>query len=367
MKKSLLMIITLLCVGYGYGQSTFEKEVKKIKKEIVAVTKKEKIALQLRVDEINIELEQKNISEEQAIEQKAKAAEQCASNIEEKVEELEQKLQKVIQTEVEATTETGRKESDEEDDDYNSGSSKVGKGSITWHFPKSWNEGSVREEKYKYEPRTTSQGVFAFGLNNIVTGADLSSIENNGIKVSNSRFYEWGFSWKTRLSATSSLLALKYGLSLTYNNLRPDNNSYYVKDGLMTNLVEHPFELRDEPYLRMTNFVLPLHLEFDFSKSRKSDEGKYIAKSHKGVRLGVGGYGGINTRTKQIEEYSLNGQRVDKTTRGDFNTSKLIYGLSAYFGYGDVSLYTKYDINSIFPDNSLKQHNISLGIRFDFD
>ena len=92
-----------------------------------------------------------------------------------------------------------------------------------------------------------------------------------------------------------------------------------------------------------------------------------MVKSQKSVKLGLGGYAGINTRTKQIEEYSANGQRVEKSTRGDFNTNKLIYGLSAYLGYGEVSLYTKYDINPLFTDNALKQHNISLGIRFDFD
>lgn len=369
MKKSLLLIMTFLFVGFGYGQSTFEKGVKNIKREIEAVTMKEKQDLQLKVVEINKELDQKNISTEQAEEQKLRAAELCASNIEQKVRELEQKLQKLIQKEVEATTESGMldKDDSDNDDNYESGTRKMGGGVISYRFPKNWNENKVKEEKYKFEPRTTSQGVFAFGLNNIVSGGGLSSIENNGIKVSNSRFYEWGLTWKTRLSATSSLLALKYGLSLTYNNLRPDNNSYYEKNGLMTNLVEHPFELRDEPYFRMTNLVLPVHLEFDFSKSKKSETGKYIARANKGVRLGVGGYAGINTRTKQIEEYSANGQRVEKSTRGDFNTNNLIYGLSAYLGYGDVALYTKYDINPIFTDNTLKQHNVSVGIRFDFD
>jgi hypothetical protein len=53
--------------------------------------------------------------------------------------------------------------------------------------------------------------------------------------------------------------------------------------------------------------------------------------------------------------------------KGDFNSSNFIYGLSAYIGYKETSLYVKYDLNPLFRDNAVKQNNVSLGVRFDFN
>ncbi len=54
-------------------------------------------------------------------------------------------------------------------------------------------------------------------------------------------------------------------------------------------------------------------------------------------------------------------------TKGDFNTNNFIYGLSAYVGFSEISLYVKYDLNPLFTNNPIKQNNISLGVRFDFN
>ena len=39
----------------------------------------------------------------------------------------------------------------------------------------------------------------------------------------------------------------------------------------------------------------------------------------------------------------------------------------AYVGVGDYSLYMKYDLSETFKNDALKQNNISLGVRMDFD
>ncbi len=44
-----------------------------------------------------------------------------------------------------------------------------------------------------------------------------------------------------------------------------------------------------------------------------------------------------------------------------------IYGVSTYIGYKETSLYLKYDLNPMFKNNAIKQNNISLGVRFDFN
>ena len=45
----------------------------------------------------------------------------------------------------------------------------------------------------------------------------------------------------------------------------------------------------------------------------------------------------------------------------------ILYTVSAYLGYGQTSLYVKYDLNPMFKNNNIDQNNVSLGIRFDFN
>ena len=53
--------------------------------------------------------------------------------------------------------------------------------------------------------------------------------------------------------------------------------------------------------------------------------------------------------------------------KSDFNANDFVYGLSGYVSWGGVGIYTKYDLNPLFASPNAKQHNMSLGIRFDMD
>jgi hypothetical protein len=382
--KNIFILLAILGANFsGFSQEKFEDQVKYIKRNIEIIKEQEKEALKAKVEEINQKLENKEISQAQADEMKKAEAEKSAKQISSRIEPFELELRELVKSEVNKDSDAEKDEDsrattldddmDENDNDEDEVKKKRGdirnKSRRGWDIDFDWK--GERNKKRRGEPITTTQFVFAFGLNNIISGNDLGTLENNGIKVSNSRFYEWGWTWKTRLTPNSAFLNLKYGLSFTYNNLRPDNNQYYIKDGNKTVLAQHPFSLTDEPYFRMNNFVIPLHLEFDFSKRSKSisedkkDE-KIVVRTQKGLRMGIGGYAGVNYRTKQILEFKNDGLRTDLETRGDFNTHDLIYGVSGYIGYRDFSLYTKYDLNTIFTDNTLKQQNISIGARFDF-
>jgi hypothetical protein len=61
------------------------------------------------------------------------------------------------------------------------------------------------------------------------------------------------------------------------------------------------------------------------------------------------------------------GDDVKQKTKKDYNVSNFIYGVSAYIGYKETSLYVKYDLNPLFQDNLVKQNNVSLGVRWDFN
>ena len=371
--------ISMVCMFlFSNAQSAFEDRIREIKNDIQIITEQEKEALRLDVEQINEQLEKKIITASEADIKKRDAAEKCAERIETRVEPLEREIHDLVQGEVESYPEIpappappaegdldmppsppDAPDAPDDKDEY-----RKLKGDIK-DLAKEWTPGK-KDKKKRSESRTTTQFVFAFGLNNLITDGDLGSIDGNGIKLSNSRFYEWGWTWKTRLAKDSPLLQLKYGMSLTYNNLRPDENKYFVKSGDRTYLAPHPYTLTDEPYFRKINLVVPIHLEFDFSKKRMHDDQVYV-RSQKSFRLGIGGYAGISTKTKQILEYKNNGLRTEEETSGDYNTSQFVYGVSGYIGYKDFSIYTKFDLNPLFTDDLANQKNVSLGIRFDFN
>jgi hypothetical protein len=150
-----------------------------------------------------------------------------------------------------------------------------------------------------------------------------------------------------------------------YNNLRPTDNRVFVVNGQQTNLEVNPINMKDSRF-RNVYLVLPVHLEFDFSGNRMKDD-KPFFKTHQSFRLGLGGYAGINLKSKQIINFDDNDLKGRERTKGDFNTSNFIYGLSSYVGYKSTSLYLKYDLNPLFEKNIVDQNNVSLGIRFDFN
>jgi hypothetical protein len=152
-----------------------------------------------------------------------------------------------------------------------------------------------------------------------------------------------------------------------YNQLHATNNRVFADINNQTVLVDAGVETKsNRTYFRNVYFVIPMHLEFDFSKTKMVDD-KKIFKSHTGARFGIGGFVGVNSNTKQFIQYEQDGYRIRENQKGDFNVNDFTYGVSTYIGYKQTSLYLKYDLNPIFKNNPVDQNNISLGIRFDWN
>lgn len=348
--------------GREHKVISFEKRAKAIAGEIKRVTDYEKNLLKMGINALDKKVEQGIISKEKAEELKLEKAKQHAANIDAKVSVEEGKLNQLVQDKVDGKL---------EDEVIQKERTKVvlGINNDSIHeYGREFNLTSTKfyngkeDKENRQSKRTTSQIVFATGLNNLVTD---KSIQNSDFKYWGSRFYEWGLTYNTRILNNNNLLHAKYGLSVMYNNLRATNNRSFVVNGNQTNLEENAIK-QDDSRFRNVNLVFPIHLEFDFTKPTIRDGKKYF-KTHDSFRLGLGGYIGANLKSKQIVKYNMDGyDSVDKI-KGDFNTNDFIYGLSTYVGYKATSLYLKYDLNPLFKDNVVKQNNVSLGLRFDFN
>jgi hypothetical protein len=343
---------------------SFEKKVELISTGMEFTLAREKNELKIKIDSLETIFKQNKISEQEFKDLKLKEAEKSANRIELGMEYFRVNLDSLIQKKVEADT----KEVTFKIDTINGKKvytySKINDGRH-YVIPALKIYKSDEDKFERKSKRTTSQFVFAFGLNNVIT--DGENLEDSDYRVWGSHFYEWGVTYNSRILKNNNLLHAKYGLSLMYNNLRPTDNRYFVKNGNQTDLVTSSVNL-DESRFRNVYLTVPLHLEFDFTPKKMSKDGtKTYFRTHESVRLGIGGYAGVRIKSKQILKYEADDIKVKEKQKGDFNVSDFNYGLSAYVGYKATSLYVKYDLNPMFKHNNIDQNNVSLGIRFDFN
>jgi hypothetical protein len=342
----------------------FEKKIQEIATAIDFMVFREKNELKMKVDSLEILYMTKKISSEELNAQKQKEAETTAKRLESNLEYQRNKIDSLIQYKV-----------DNESKDITFKIDTINGKRVITYFKT--NDGryydvvalkyykTEKERQERLSKRTTSQFVFALGLNNLITQGE--NLENSDYRVWGSHFYEWGLTYNTRILKNHNLLHAKYGFSVMYNNLRPTDNRLFVKKGNQTEL-QTASVILNESRFRNVQLVFPVHLEFDFSPKKISKDGtKTNFRTHESVRLGIGGYGGFNIKSKQITRFERNGNNVRDKQKGDFNASNFVYGLSTYIGYKQTSLYLKYDINPLFKNNVVDQNNISLGLRFDFN
>lgn len=203
--------------------------------------------------------------------------------------------------------------------------------------------------------KTKGYIVFSMGVNSLSNSP--KNIYDN-LDMVKSRFYEIGYARNSRLSADNNLLHLNYGLLLVYNNVRVKNGYIYTQK---ENEVVAEFS-SDVNKMRLRNSYLqvPIYLEFDFMSDERFANPNKTAK--KGLKIGVGGFMGFKIKTKQFVHFN-DGKEETYT---NLETNNFTYGVGAYMGYSFVSLFVKYDIQSMFKQNIKNNpHNVSLGLKID--
>lgn len=310
------------------------------------ITNEEREFLKQEVEKINERLEKGEITNTEAEELKKEAALRRAANIEDRLAIIDAKIN-LLKRNPDLTN--------IESDEDNSVSISIGSKGVLIDLEKG------EKKPPKYDIRTTNKLLFAIGFNNAIgDGQDLS---NTPYELAGSGFVELGWIWETRLSRTSNFTRFNYGLSFQWNKLNVKDDLYFVQDGDETRLEEFPVGLR-KSQIRVTNLVIPIHFEFGPSRLKEYKNRIRYFNDNK-FRVGIGGYGGVRLATQSKLRYKEEGDRVKEKSRRNFNASNFVYGISAYVGVGQVALYAKYDLNPLFKDQMVDQHNISLGLRFD--
>lgn len=354
--KSIMLLALILSVQLINAQDSIPKinnseKIESLKEIKNKIKEEEREFLKVEVEAINVRVDNGEVTKEEADKLKMKVAKKRALNIENRTAIIDNKIALLERNE----------EGYKNHDDSNSSQVGISINDDDDSFVGIRIKGKNKVKKY--DKRTTSDFVVAFGLNNAII--DGEKLDDSPYKFGGSRFFELGWAWKTRVFKNSNFLRLKYGYSLQINGLKPNDNQYFVQNGGQTVLEEFPESLRKSK-LSISNLVFPVH--FEFGPSKKIEKDTYFRYStNKKLKVGLGGYAGFNMGTRQKLKYSQNGERIkDKQKRG-FNTSDLVYGLSAYIGVDNTAFYVKYDLSPIFKDQLIEQNNISVGVRFDLD
>lgn len=369
MKRILLMLVLLSATIAQSQEKTFEKEVSKIAKKIEHITESQKDSLKTKVVAIDKRLDKGEITKTTAETLKKEIAGYHARRIEKLVGEQELFLQLLVQDKTNGKIASSEESiiTEEVDDNTFSIGNKVFRFNIDDGDKKERTERRKERSgsKHRKHRSTTTQIVFAMGVNNVLENGELSSLNDSEYKLWQSHFYELGWTWKTRFSSNPSNFYAKYGVSFLWNNLRLDENQYHVKNGDATTIETFENQL-SESRLRHVQMNFPVHLEWDLSKNKTYDNGRVKDRTNTAVRFGVGGFVGFKLGTRQYLEYTdANGVDVQEMQKDNFNMNTINYGLSTYIGYRSTSFYVKYDLNLLFKDTETR--NISMGIRFDFD
>lgn len=339
------LTLWLLPIIYANAQENdIESKVEILENSKEQIITEERDALKIEVETINHRLENNKITQTEADQLKNEVAEKRALNIENRLNIIDNKIALLTRN-------------------NNDTLIKKQKTLVIGVFDNGEIINVSFNKKKKYDRRTTSDLVFAFGLNNVITKGE--SLNDSDFKIGGSRFTELGWAWKTRVFTHTNWLRIKYGFSFQWNGLKPTDNRFYVDTGDQTELQVFPENL-DKSKFRLGNLVFPVH--FELGPSRKIEKEDYFRYStHKKIKVGLGGYAGFKLSSRQKLKYSKDGEDVKEKLKASYNTNNIIYGLSGYIGWNCAALYIKYDLNTIFKDNPIEQRNISLGLRFDMD
>ena len=319
----------------GYAQEArnqYRNELLQEEKEHLLQNEKE--ALKQRIKDINDRLLHQEITAEEADRLKLEYAEESARKIEAQYLAKENELYE------------GATKSETEN---------------TFSQPKETVK-AYRFEKIRYKGWSNDL-VFALGFNQLLE--ENVPFEDSRFDFAKSWFVEVGWSWKANLIPNSSLINLRYGVSLQVNSLSPRDQQVFYVNNDQVDLRPYDSELKANKLI-YSNLIFPLHLELGSKKGwfvhRHSDSRTSYIKNYRRNGLVLGGvvFGGFNIHSIQKLKTDLGKEKYDP----ELDFSKLVYGFSAYVALPHVmTLYGKIDLSQLFENQAHLQHNVSLGLR----
>ena len=330
----------------------YNKEVKigGLEQELEDIKEAEKFELKNRISEIDSQLEKNEITAEKAKALKEDAAKRAAQNIDNKTA--------IIQNQIALA----KRDVNYNYQPYSGAYLNIGLGQET-DAKGSFLLGlqyDAENLKPSRDRRTDFNIVAAFGVGGATGGG---AKLGDDYKVWKSKYSEIGFTLRTRLLKESNYWRLAYGLSFQQNQFSVSGNKHVVNNNGYTALEVFPDRIKRNNFT-VENLVVPVMIEFGPSKKKEyRDYFRYDTSNS--FKVGLGAFVGVNTGAVQRMKYENDGKDYKVKLRQDYNTEKFVYGLKGYVGFGSLSLFANYELNTIFSNSAHKDHALYFGLRVD--
>lgn len=194
----------------------------------------------------------------------------------------------------------------------------------------------------KFRATSNFSGYFTYGimmLNNNLADNDLD--KNIGYNSN----LEVGLKFNHQFSRTSPW-GLISGVGFSWRTVRLDNNMIFAKDGNGNVSIENYGGNIDKSKLRTGYLMVPLGLQYNFSKLKNVGMDIQYRSYSDGFRIAANMYGGVQMSTNNI----VRGNGDDFRNRSNYQVNPFIYGGQVTFSYNSLSLFVKQDFSNYFKD-----------------
>ncbi|NML64841.1 PorT family protein [Hymenobacter sp. RP-2-7] len=219
------------------------------------------------------------------------------------------------------------------------------------------NRDSVREKRFA-EKASGTDLVFDFGLNALVNrGGPAAAPRNNDIDLRpwGSRYVNIGMTYHQRLGGKHSPLNLLVGPEFAFNNYMLEGNNKWVNQNGYTYVTPETNGRQYQKTKLATSAInLPLMLQLNFRDQH----------FQRTFTLGAGGFVGYRLGSWTKLKYFENGNTYKDKDHGSYNLQDWQYGLQGTIGYGELTLFAKYNLNKLFHDGQGPQaQTLAFGVR----
>ncbi|MCU7614675.1 PorT family protein [Chryseobacterium sp. GMJ5] len=198
----------------------------------------------------------------------------------------------------------------------------------------------------KFRPTKDITGYFTYGIMTLTNDLPDNELDKNMGYASN---LEFGLKFNYQFSRTSAW-GLISGLGFSWRTLRPDNNMIFAKDANADVFLKSYQGSIDKAKLRTGYVVVPLGLQYNFSKLKNAGMDIQYRPYSEGLRIAANIYGGVKMSTNNI----VRGDGEDFRDRSNYQVNPFVYGAQFTVSYDDISLFVKKDFSNFFKDPYFK-------------
>jgi len=206
---------------------------------------------------------------------------------------------------------------------------------------------------------TTSGLTLGLGYN-FINGDNLGI---DDFSYGNNNYFSIGVLWTTALNE-SHTARFKYGIEYqTQGTELNGNRAFTISNPDNTQIERLNFDA-DKAKFRQDQLVFPVFLEFGGSNRKEYEDGRVRYDDYKKFKIGLGGYAGLNMSSRLKYKYELSGEDIKQTTINAFDNNVLLYGVDAYIGYSDLTIFGRMGLNDIFKSDSVDGQYATFGVRW---